>query len=153
MYKIEKATQEHFSYLLEMSEHFYNSTPYAKFKPFDSDAVGKLLEDLIQFHVVLVALKNNIPIGMVAAEITNLPINPDILVCAEQAWWVNPEHRGTTVAVRLIRALEEAAEEEAVDAIIMSKLADSPASVDKIYAKAGYLPAESVFVKDITWQH
>lgn len=152
MYKIVPATQDHFSHILEMAEKFYNTTPAAAKWPYNPDSCARLVERLIDFHVFLVALKNEVPVGMVCAEIGSLPMNDEVLMAIEHAWWVEPEHRGSSLAVRLLEALEEACKEECVDVLVMYKLPNSPAVAEKLYNKRGYEASESSFIKELVWQ-
>lgn len=79
--------------------------------------------------------------------------NPSILVAQELGWWVEPEYRGGTLAIRLLNRFEEAAKAKGASKIMMICLeAVEPDKVEKIYLKKGYAKLERIFSKDITWQ-
>lgn len=150
MFEIRQATQADVAGIVKMGAAFYEESPYASVKPYNLAGAEEFAKDLVDNHYYLVALKNGEYVGMAAAMISLVPINPDILAASEVVFWVAPAHRGTSVAIRLAQALEEAIlNSEDVDVLVMSKLASSPAVVDKLYRKMGYRPTETAYMREV----
>lgn len=147
MFDIRQATKEDLPDIMEMGEKFYNESPYAALKPFNYKGMEAYAIQLINDHHFLIALKNEEAVGMAAAYMAFLPINPDLFVSSEVVFWVNPEHRGSSLAIRLMGALEKAVGEEEPDACFMSAMSSSPAVTDKLYKKMGYEPTETAYMR------
>jgi len=77
-------------------------------------------------------------------------LNPEYTICQELGWWVEPEWRGTTLGMRLIKQFETAAKLAGADKIIMIRL-DSlePDKIEDIYLRTGYRPLERSFIKEL----
>lgn len=79
--------------------------------------------------------------------------NPQVLVAQELGWWVEPEYRGTTLAIRLLNKLEVEAKRKGATKLLMICLeAVEPDKVESIYLRKGYTKLERIFSKDLTWQ-
>ena len=77
-------------------------------------------------------------------------LNPEILVVQELGWWVEPEYRGTTFAVRMLRAFEKEAKALGAEKVFMLSLeALSPDVLDKMYNKLGYMKLENIYIKEV----
>lgn len=74
-------------------------------------------------------------VGMVAPSF----LHPGRLQCSELAWYVEPEYRGTSVALRLMKMYEQHAKDNGcyyVSMVCLEKL--NPEATGKIYEKLGY---------------
>lgn len=147
MCNIRIATQDDLDAIMEMGEKFYNESPYAEVKPFNYKGMEDYAKELIDNHYMLLAEKEDGAVGMAASYITNMPINPDIFVATEVVFWVDPEYRGTSVAIRLMLALEDAVNTEEPDVKFMSALSTSPPVTERLYNKLGYHRVETAYMK------
>jgi ribosomal protein S18 acetylase RimI-like enzyme len=147
MCNIRMATLEDLPSIMEMGEKFYAESPYSQIKPFNYDGMAVYAKSLIEDHYMLLATKDEEPVGMAASYMTPLPINPDIYIATEVVFWVDPEYRGTSIAIRLMLALEDAVDTEAPDAKFMSSLSTSPPVTHKLYKKLGYDVVETAYMK------
>lgn len=74
-------------------------------------------------------------VGMVAPSF----LHPGRLQCSELAWYVEPEYRGTSVALRLMKMYEQHAKDEGCYYASMVCLESlNPEATGKIYEKLGY---------------
>lgn len=72
---------------------------------------------------------------------TGLPYGDEI------AWWVEPEHRNSRIAYKLLRSAEEWATSRGANMVKMSAPAGS--KVGEFYERMGYKAVESAFIKSI----
>lgn len=149
VFNIRLAKYEDIPALVDMGEHFYEEdSRYKDIKPFNRDAAAKYAEELVSSHYFLIAEHEGTPVGMAAAYISGIPINPDILCSSEVVFYVEPAYRGSSLAVRLAMELEDVVlKNEDVDVLCMSALDCSPAVVDKLYTRMGYSKTETAYMK------
>lgn len=75
--------------------------------------------------------------------------NPSVLVAQELGWWVEPEYRGTSVGIRLLKQFEiRVAELGATKVMMICLEALEPDKVEQIYTKLGYTKLERIFIKE-----
>lgn len=137
--------------LAEMGARFFAYSAFAKVVPFDQDAARAAIEHYAApspSSVTMVAEVDGQIAGGIVGVVTPVWFNPAAKVATELAWWVSEGHRGTSVAIRLYRAFEAWADEQGVDAIVMSDLVidgDTPAG--KLFEKLGYATVERAHIK------
>jgi RimJ/RimL family protein N-acetyltransferase len=99
--------------------------------------------------VVFIAEKDGKPIGSICGIVsTNLwfPKEKDL---TELFWWVTPEHRGSSAALRLLKALQDYAKDEpSIQRLIMTRESVSPICED-VYTKRGFELKESNYVMEV----
>jgi RimJ/RimL family protein N-acetyltransferase len=99
---------------------------------------------------VFVADRDGAPCAMLIGAIVGTWFAPTTLVASELAWWVEPEARGTPIAVRLVRAYEEWARENGASMAAMSSLdACEGERVGTMLARLGYDRAETFHLKEV----
>lgn len=97
---------------------------------------------------ILLAIKEDEPVGMViAAQHPNI-WNPEVMQVSEIAFWIDEEHRGGKFAYRLLHAYiqqcEEWKQEKHIDFFSLSKMVNSP---DLSYEKFGFEKLEETWIK------
>lgn len=71
----------------------------------------------------------------------------------ELFWWVAPEHRGGSAAVRLMDAMERWADDEHCVAFAMVDITHINSAAPRIYERRGYELCERTWIKRLTqWQ-
>lgn len=103
------------------------------------------------FGLFVVAEFDGVVQGFCIGVRSPMMMNHAVTVGAEMAWWVEPEYRGTSAGLGLLKAIEERARDEGVELWSMVLL-DSvePEKIDKIYRRMGYKPAEKVYLKRLS---
>lgn len=77
-------------------------------------------------------------------------LEPQKLSCNELAWYVEPEYRGTSAAIKLMKRYEQEAIDRDCDYVTMVCLDNlDPEKVGKIYTKLGYNTLEHHYIKEL----
>ena len=114
---------------------------YAGKVPVDADTILALGVRLLEQGTILVADKENAPIGMLG-----LIILPHLFSgqphCSEVFWWVDPEHRGC--GIRLLRAGEAWAWDHGATSMHVSA---PDTRVGALYERLGYQKVETAYIR------
>ena len=88
-------------------------------------------------------------IGLLGAHFASDPFN-GAKIAAEQFWFVLPEARGTSAAMRMLDAFEAEGRARGVKRILMVRLEGEFAEIlDKVYQRRGYVCVERTYAKEI----
>ena len=115
----------------------------------NQEHIEKLLSNILAgAGFILLAVKEDDPVGMViAAQHPNI-WNPDVTQVSEIAFWVDEEHRGGKIAHRLLHAYiqecEQLKQEKRINFFSLSKMSNSP---DLSYDKFGFEKLEETWIK------
>lgn len=136
--------------IIEMLKQYRNESNVEILRQANNqEYIEKLLTELIAgMGFVLVAEKDNQLIGMIIAGIIENIWNPAIKQCSELAYWVSPEHRGSTAAYRLIKQYTNECDKlfksGRIQMNTISKMVNSP---DLKYQKFGFQKLEETWVR------
>lgn len=135
--------------ILLMIKHFRDATPLPIMTNYFNE---KYLTTLVT-HIlagrglIVVAEKDNQLVGMIIGFINNNIWDPDLLVMNELCFWVEPEHRGGSIAYRMIKKYSELAanlcDEKRIQLYTMSLMSNSP-KLD--YSRFGFMKTEETWV-------
>lgn len=145
MIAVRRARPEDLPVIVEMVGHFIASTSYCRLLRFVPEAVAELTDRVLQVGVIFVAEDGPQLVGVIAG----LPIEEPIgrtKMLDELVWWIEPAYRNRSAGPRLHGAWESWAREAGLEAVRMIAPADSP-EVGSFYAKRGYWPLETSFIK------
>lgn len=115
----------------------------------NQEHIEKLLTNIIAgAGFILLAIKEDDPVGMIiGAQHPNI-WNPDVMQVSEIAFWLDEEHRGGKLAHRLLHAYiqqcEEWKQENRIHFFSLSKMVNSP---DLSYEKFGFEKLEETWIK------
>jgi GNAT superfamily N-acetyltransferase len=115
----------------------------------NQEHIEKLINNILAgAGFILLAIKDEDPVGMVvAAQHPNI-WNPEVMQVSEIAFWVDEEHRGGKSAHRLLHAYiqqcEEWKQENRIQFFSLSKMVNSP---DLSYEKFGFEKLEETWIK------
>lgn len=115
----------------------------------NQEHIEKLINNIIAgAGFILLAIKDDDPVGMViAAQHPNI-WNPEVMQVSEIAFWVDEQHRGGNSAHRLLHAYiqqcEEWKQENRIQFFSLSKMVNSP---DLSYEKFGFEKLEETWIK------
>lgn len=146
--KIIEANKFHASIIVEMLKEYRNETPLELFKSINDEAyINKLLAHIFAGRgLILLAYKNETPVGMLASFIDQSIWDPNLCVLKELAYWVKPEFRGTSAGYRLLSKYNEIAQSFLDSGRIkqwtISKMVNSP---DLDYSKFGFRKIEETY--------
>lgn len=147
---IRQAHWDDVSEIMRMSRDFYGrmEAPY----PFDESSVADLAGGLLQGEkgVMLVADAEERLVGMAGAVLAPFPFNRTRVYAQELCWWIEPEHRGGSLALRLLKQLEISVKELGASGLMMLCLENLKAdSVGRFYERRGYRPQERSYFKEL----
>jgi len=133
---IRKATHDDMAEILRLGAEFLAECPYS-WVPLDAEAFAAFAGGMIEKGVIFLSDD-----GMIGGVISPFYFNPAVTMAAELFWFARSEGR------QLREALEAWGRENGASALTCSGLTgEREPAIRKIYARAGYLPAEVAFVK------
>ena len=149
-YSIRKAAKEDVIDLAILGKQFVKESQngflgWNSSKVYDSllDAVGRN-----DFGIFVLCADTEV-VGMLIAFVAPCFFS-DVVQASEIAWYVDPEHRGSRMAVKMLDYFESWAEDQgAVCANLMNLDVLNADKVAKMYNKRGYRLAENTFVKEL----
>jgi len=137
--------------LIRMGTQFLAYAPQGKhFAINESEMVASWTRLLSSPQVVVfVGDRDGTACAMLVGVVGSMWFAPSVLMASELAWWVEPEVRGSPIAIRLIRAYEQWATESGASFIAMASLSlDSGPDVGRLLKKLGYTQAETTHIKE-----
>lgn len=149
MTTIRQATLDDVPRIVEMAQRFYPQSGYTKLGPMMKECAAGLALITMESGVMLVAESDDSLVGMVCLHVDPFTFNPNILIAHELVFWIEPEHRGGMLAVRMIKAGEQAAAECGAKWNRMATLAASDEAAGVMYERMGYVRSESYYVKEL----
>lgn len=147
--KIELANKFDVPELIEMIKRYRDNAPVEQFKFLnDEEHMSKVLSHiLVGRGLIVVAKHNDKIIGTIISFIDQSLWDDNLLVLKEMAYWVDPEHRGSTAGYKLLVKYNELAQKLKNDGRIsmwtISKMITSP-NLD--YQRFGYRKIEETWV-------
>lgn len=147
---IRPATADDVERIADMAQAFYASTEYpALYGEFSRTQACGLAIVLMQRGLVLLAERDGLVIGMVAMAIEPCIFNPDTTLANEVAFWIDPDHRGGTLAMRLHSVADDALRAMGVNVVRWARLTTSPDGVERLYARAGCTETERFYARTL----
>lgn len=131
--------------LVEMARAFHAAATDGPALPFDAAMALHAAHAAIGAPdaAIFIAEKRGRAVGMLCAVVAGTPFGPGRLA-QEFAFWIEPDARGGSAAMKLMRAYEAWAKERGATA---AGLVDRDGSTARFYDRNGYKPAETHFWK------
>jgi hypothetical protein len=131
-----RATADDLDRVVELGAAFHAYSPYRDI-PFDPEGFRGSASRLIEAGAIFLSED-----GMLGGLLVPLYFNPAVIMGAELFWWAGKTGRG------LREAFEAWAKEAGAHGVQFSGLTDQRAeTIHKVFARAGYQPAETAFFK------
>lgn len=137
--------------LVRFGRRFYDTLPYADIPYCEASAV-RWAAMLREIGVLLIALSDDVPIGMAGGLFAKFIFNDAYQVGSELLWWVEPEYRRSGAGAALLAALEKAAYARGAARWSMIAIEATADRVGHIYSQAGYVATERTYSKVPQWQ-
>lgn len=147
-----EANKFHAPIIIEMLKEYRNETPLKLFESINDEAyINKLLAHIFAGRgLILLAYKDETPVGMLASFIDQSIWDPSLCILKELAYWVKPEYRGTSAGYRLLSKYNQSAEllldQGRIKQWTISKMVNSP---DLDYDKFGFRKIEETYSQGI----
>lgn len=130
-------------YITAAAERFYTEAGI-EFPDNAKEYYRQVLDNPLVFAKVIIG--KGFVVGMAAPSF----LHPGKLQAQELAWYVEPEFRGTSVAIKLMKMYELEAIERGCKEIGMVCLESlNPEGTGKIYEKLGYNKHETHYIKEV----
>jgi GNAT superfamily N-acetyltransferase len=142
---IRLATNADVPRLVEMGRRFISSTNYQSLLPVNPTQMSDFARRLIEARGVLVCERDGAVVGMIGLAFFPHFISGE-MVAAEVFWWLEPEYRGGTEGIRLLRAAESQA--RARGAVKLQMIAPSD-EVSAMYQRMGYAFVEAAYQRSL----
>lgn len=149
MYNIRLAADEDVELVLAMGRKFYTTTEMAKLIPFDDDSGVHQIFNMLDNGYILIAEKDGEAVGCMGCVFYDFPYNRTYTGCTELLFWLEEEHRGGTLAARMMKEGEAICRHEGASFVTMAALETSPSMIDEFYKKLGYRRSERAFIKGV----
>jgi len=141
--------------LVKYGAQFWQETSYYKAGvAYNRDTVMAMVAHLIDEGVVLYAEDaDDRVIGLMLVIVTPFLMNANYLSACEWVFYVDPEYRRGGLGVALIDEAEEILREQDVKFFTMVSLSNvAPEAAAALYKSLGFKPAETSYLKDLSWQ-
>lgn len=135
---------------VEIVKEFYGQTPQADIAPFSIDNTKHFMKNLLESEnaTFFVAEVGSEIVGIAAMGLSLNPFSEVCVVAHELFWYVRPEFRGTTVALKLMNALESYAKDNDADCIIFVSIeCEDSDKAQHIYERKGYKKLETNYIR------
>lgn len=142
------ATRSDVARLVEMGERFIAETAYREFIAFNREALEALMAGMIGKTncVIFVEEVSTSIVGMLGMHVYRHPMSNE-RVAAEAFWWVEPEHRKSSIGIDLLTRGEAWAKANAATKIQMIAPNDR---VGRLYKTRGYRKFEEQYQRDLS---
>lgn len=144
--KIRLANKFDIPQLLDLLRHYRDSGAIKGLKVENEETGMKILTAIIVgMGVAIISEKDDKITGMLLAIKTPFMWDNTKLIMSEIAYWVEPEHRGSTAGYRLISKYVEIADELMQKGIIMNYTMSQMAEQKLDYSRFGLKPIETTW--------
>lgn len=136
--------------IVVMYRQFMAFTPYADVLTATDEEISATIRHFVAHAKVFVSDTDGTVSGLLVAVLSPAWYAPRHTIATELAWWVAPEHRKGTAAIRLIQAFEQWAKDSGASMISMTNLQiDDGGSVEKMLRRMGYAMTEQAHTKGL----
>lgn len=135
--------------VMEMMIDFANAAPFTAFHnpKYNANYITNLITGFMKEGCILIAEKDDKPMGMLVAGVSPDPWLPHVKILREYAWWVKPEARNTTLGYKLlveyVKFGKKLKENGIIEAFTLTNMVQSP---DFNLEKRGWREVETNYV-------
>jgi GNAT superfamily N-acetyltransferase len=144
------ATWDDYVHIKTMCLNFAQASPYADVE-IDKEKMEELISDILEGDgtksIIILGVVDDKPVAMMAA--SEMLLNRQF-IAQEVIFWVEPEHRGSRLALKLMEAYEFWAKKVGCSFTQMSLVETEQAQkIARLYERKGYAPIERGFLKRV----
>lgn len=143
---IRPATIEDMPELHRMGRRFFEVSGYDRISSYDPETMTISFQGLIDSGTLLTDGAH----GMIGFLVFPLFFNKSDFVAQELFWWVDEDHRGGSLGVKLLKAAERTAKQYGAKSMIMLSINNlKDGKLDKLYKRLGYSPQEQSYSRGL----
>ena len=147
---IRVATEADIDPLLVMCRNFVQFAPHARIVGATDESLTQAIKFVMNQGRIFVAESGGVVVGMLMAVIYPVWFAPQSKCAMELVWWVEPEHRGSTIAIRLVKEFEEWGRMQGATMATMGDfVVDGQPPVGEMIMRMGYALSERAFAKGL----
>jgi N-acetylglutamate synthase-like GNAT family acetyltransferase len=148
---IVKARRTDINIIIDMMKKYSSYSPIFELRTTHNEQHVRNVVDaiIVGQGFVLLAFKDETPVGMFIAIRHGNTWNPDVKILTELAFWVEPEHRHSSVGYRLLKEYEKCAEEMLINKSITAYTVSRLESSEFDPAKRGFKPLDFTYFKQL----
>lgn len=144
---VRPATHADIPEIVRMGRLFWDQTALRDI-PFCPDSIAFTCREMMANELLLMAEVDGHIAGSVGATAAPMYANRSYFAATELFWWVEPQFRDSGIGRMMLKGIEDAARQRAVQIFSMIALEQvEPEKAAAIYARAGYTPTERAFTK------
>lgn len=143
------ATTDDLGALADMGVRFVEWSPYSALGVTRDEIAAGIMRVIDCGGFVRVLEHGGRVVGMLIGALAPMWFGPSVVVAAELAWWVDPEHRHGGSSLRLLRDFEAWGKGRGARLATGSDLLTASHSAARIYEAFGYREVERAWVKDL----
>lgn len=118
---------------------------------FDAWGGMKLVESAVDFpeNYYLIALLYDEQIVGLLGGVKHTPAFSFNEIASEVIWYIKPEHRGSKLAIKMVKQFEEWANEQGAKYVSMVSQSNSDVDPSNLYERLGYKLSEKTYTKEL----
>jgi len=147
---VRRAQLQDYDAMLSMARDFVAAHPHGM--EIDEASFEGMFERALPGHPLAfwVALDGDVAAGMLGGIHYPMYFNPADTIAQELFWWVDSPYRGTDAGRKLLDAFETWAMMHGAKRSMTSAMEnDRIAAVNRLYQRAGYMPTERIYYKEL----
>ena len=145
--KIRTANKYDLPEILDMLRNYRGQTPWKRLAECDNEQhVSNIIAHILAGAGLIIIAEWEKPAGMLIAVKNHNVWDPELMMMNELAYWVEPEHRGSTAGYRLLdtyrKTCEQMKQRGEIEGFTISKMINSP---DLDYGRFGFEKLEEMW--------
>jgi len=117
---------------------------------FKWETIRKKIETFIKYHIVIIAERNKMIIGVAIGMVTSSMFDENQKIGQEFMWYVSKNERKGSIGLRLSKEFEKEAKKRGANLILMAYMGNLYSEVlDRFYKINGYKLMETQYIKGV----
>lgn len=132
------------------TEEFYNKTIFKQHVDYDFTTCYRLAVTMVDYHLMIVAVDGKKIVGVIGGLKNPFIFNSNVWSACEVLWFIKPEYRKGSLAVRLLQMYEEELKKQGVLFSTMCYFENLESqTLAKLYERRGYTLTENAYMKTL----
>ena len=147
---IRKAEYSDYDSITNLIIQFFDESIHNFLFEVDPASIQRSFQVMMRDHIVIVAIKDDKVIGVIAGTLGPADFNHGELVANEIIWYVTKSYRATTVGLKLFAKWEQESERKGATHITMGYMENlHPEKLKQFYVDKGYKPMQTQYIRSV----